>query len=53
MGGAIMRSETCHRLLTASGYMIISAIVVLSIAYLPVLAGSILTTLDILPTHLM
>lgn len=36
-----------------SGYMILSAIVVLSMAYLPTLAGTLLTTLDILPTHLM
>lgn len=48
-----MRSEAGHRVLVASGYMIVSAIVVLSIAYLPVLAGTILTTLNIVPTHLM
>ncbi len=50
---AAMHSEAYHRFLTASGYMIISAIVVLSMAYLPTLAGTLLTTLDILPTHLM
>ncbi len=48
-----MHSEAYHRVLTASGYMIVSAIVVLSMAYLPTLAGTLLTTLDILPTHLM
>jgi len=48
-----MHSEAYHRFLTASSYMILSAIVVLSMAYLPTLAGTLLTTLDILPTHLM
>lgn len=48
-----MRSETCHRLLNATGYMIVSAIVVLSIAYLPVMANTILSTLNIVPAHLM
>jgi len=48
-----MRYEACHRVLTVSGYMIVSAIVVLSMAYLPTLAGTLLSTLDILPTHLM
>ena len=41
-----MHSDTYHRFLTASGYMIISAIVVLSMAYLPTLAGTLLTTLE-------
>jgi|GEM_PF-4678134 len=48
-----MRDEAYHRALTASGYMIASAIVALSIAYLSAMAGTILTTLDILPAHLM
>jgi hypothetical protein len=48
-----MHGDAYHRVLTASGYMIVSAIVVLSMAYLPTLAGTLLTTLDILPTHLM
>jgi hypothetical protein len=48
-----MRSEAYHRVVAASGYMIVSAIVVLSMAYLPTLAGTVLTSLDILPTHLM
>jgi len=48
-----MRSDAGHRVLTASGYMIVSAIIVLSIAYLPTLASTILTTLNIVPTHLM
>lgn len=48
-----MHSEAYQRVLTASGYMIVSAIVVLSMAYLPTLAGTLLATLDILPTHLM
>jgi hypothetical protein len=50
---AVMHSQTYHRFVAASGYMILSAIVVLSMAYLPTLAGTLLTTLDILPTHLM
>lgn len=50
---AVMHGDTYHRFLTASGYMIISAIVVLSMASLPTLAGTLLTTLGILPTHLM
>jgi len=33
--------------------MIVSAIVVLSIAYLPTLAGTLLSTLNIVPAHLM
>ena len=48
-----MRSETYHRLLTASGYMILSAIVVMSIAYLPIMANMILSTLNIVPNHLI
>jgi hypothetical protein len=48
-----MHSEAYHRFVAASGYMILSAIVVLSMAYLPTLAGTLLTTLDILLTHLM
>ena len=48
-----MHSEAYHRFLTTSGYMIVSAIVVLSIASLPTLAGTILSTLDIVPAHLM
>ena len=48
-----MHSEAYHRVLTTSGYMIVSAIVVLAMAYLPTLAGTLLATLDILPTHLM
>jgi len=48
-----VRHEACHRVLTVSGYMIVSAIVVLSIAYLPVMAGTILSALNILPDHLM
>ena len=52
-GVQVMGSDARHRVLVASGYMFVSAIVVLSIAYLPILAGSILTTLNIVPTHLM
>jgi hypothetical protein len=48
-----MHSEAYHRVLIASGYMIVSAIVVLAMAYLPTLAGTLLTGLEILPTHLM
>ncbi len=48
-----MHSEAYHRLLTASGYMIGSAIVALAIASLPTLAATILSTLDIVPAHLM
>ena len=48
-----VRNETYHRLLSASGYMILSAIVVMSIAYLPIMANTILSTLNIVPNHLM
>ena len=48
-----MQNEAYHRVLIMSGYMIGSAIVVLSMASLPTLAGTLLTTLGILPTHLM
>ena len=48
-----MHNAAYERVLAASGYMIASAIVVLSMAYLPTLAGTLLSTLDILPTHLM
>jgi hypothetical protein len=48
-----MRSAAYRRVLSASGYMIVSAIVVLSIAYLPTLAGTLLSTLNIVPAHLM
>lgn len=48
-----MHSAAYHRVVTVSGYMIVSAIVVLSMAYLPTLAGTLLSTLDILPMHLM
>jgi hypothetical protein len=51
--GSIMRSDTYHRALAVSGYMIGSAIVALSIASLPALAGTILSTLNIVPAHLM
>jgi hypothetical protein len=48
-----MHSGACHRVLAASGYMIVSAIIVLSIAYLPALASTILATLNIMPAHLV
>jgi len=48
-----MLSDARHRVLAASGYVIVSGIVVLAVAYLPVLAGTLLTTLNILPTHPM
>jgi len=49
----MMRGDGYHRALAMSGYMIGSAIVALSIASLPALAGSILSTLNIVPAHLM
>jgi hypothetical protein len=48
-----MHSEAYHRMLTASGYMIGSAIVALAIASLPTLAAAVLSGLDIVPAHLM
>ncbi|MGA8953683.1 MAG: hypothetical protein WB806_23330 [Xanthobacteraceae bacterium] len=48
-----MHNEPYHRVLAASGYMIVSAIIVLSIAYLPTLASTILATLNIMPAHLV
>lgn len=48
-----MAGAAGHRVMVASGYVILSAIVVLSIAYLPVMAGTVLSALNILPTHLM
>jgi ABC-type phosphate transport system permease subunit len=48
-----MHGETYYRVLSTSGSMIVSAIIVLSIAYLPTLASTILATLNILPTHLV
>lgn len=48
-----MRHEASQRLLTISGYMIISAVVVLSMAYLPAMAGAVFRTLNILPAHLI
>jgi hypothetical protein len=52
-GGSIMQNRSYHRALVMSGYMIGSAIVALSIASLPALAGAILSTLNIVPAHLM
>ncbi len=48
-----MQNGSYHKALVMSGYMIGSAIVALAIASLPALAGAILTTLNIVPAHLM
>jgi hypothetical protein len=48
-----MRSDPYQRALATSGYIIGSAIVALVIASLPALAATILSTLNIVPAHLI
>jgi hypothetical protein len=50
---AAIHGDAYRRFLATGGYMIVSAIIVLSIAYLPTLASTILATLNIIPAHLV
>jgi hypothetical protein len=49
---ARLQDQPRHEFLTMSFYLIAGAFLALGLAYLPVLAATILTALNIFPTHL-
>ena len=49
---AQVQEQHQHKITLMIAYALLSAIIVLWMAYLPTLTGSILTNLNILPTHL-
>ncbi len=48
---ALTQQQNQQRITMLVGYSLASAIIVLSMAYLPFLTGCILTNLNIVPTH--
>jgi hypothetical protein len=49
---AQVQEQNQHKIITMVAYALASAIIVLWMAYLPTLMGSLMTNLNIVPTHL-